>query len=72
MNTCVQAGPLVISVVAIITETKVLTSSVVMVVINDVNSTCLHTSKLSINGHSISAINPDNFYVGGQAMPIAA
>jgi hypothetical protein len=68
MNTCVQAGPLTLSVVATIVNVKVSTSiSHVMTVAKQVETTCLHHFNLSLNGHSISAINPELALTGGMA-----
>jgi hypothetical protein len=72
MNTCVQAGPLTLSFVAVINEVKVSTTNVVMVVSNFVDNTCLHTFKVSVNGHSLKAINPDFDKVGELTTLIAA
>ena len=66
MNTCVQAGPLTVNVVATMVNTKVSTSiSLMMTVAKQVETTCLHHFNLSLNGHSISAINPELALTGG-------
>jgi hypothetical protein len=66
MNICVQAGPLTISVVAKMVGSKVSTStSHVLTVAKQVGTACLHAFNLSLNGHSISAINPELVLTGG-------
>ena len=68
MNICVQAGPLTISVVAKMVNSKVSTSTPnVLTVAKLVETTCLHPFNLSLNGHSISAINPELVLTGGMA-----
>jgi hypothetical protein len=68
MNTCVQAGPLTLSVSAEIVNSKVSTSiSHMITVAQQVETTCLHAFNLSLNGHSISAINPELALTGGMA-----
>lgn len=68
MNTCVQAGVLTLGVVAEIIQPK---TSVVVIVADNTLSThitevlCLPQPKLIVNGHSISAINPESFSLGG-------
>jgi hypothetical protein len=65
MNICVQAGPLTLSVCAEIVNPKVSTSISLMTVAQQVETTCLHAFNLSLNGHSISAINPELVLTGG-------
>ena len=68
MNICVQAGPLTLNVSAEIVNAKVSTSiSLMMTVAQQVETTCLHAFHLSLNGHSISAINPELALTGGMA-----
>jgi hypothetical protein len=68
MNICVQAGPLTISVVAKMVGSKVSTYTPhVFTVAKHVEATCLHLFNLSLNGHSISAINPELVLTGGMA-----
>ncbi len=68
MNICVQAGPLTISVVAVMVGSKVSTStSHVLTVAKQVGTACLHPFNISLNGHSISAINPELVLTGGMA-----
>jgi hypothetical protein len=72
MNTSVQAGAMIVSLAATMIDAAVST-------LNEVNSyptlrvdtTCLALSIISINGHSLSAINPD-VLIGGEATLIAA
>ena len=71
MNTCVQAGPLTVSLVAILGDVKVSTTITTF----DVNGplvelTCLPLFKLTVNGHSISAINPELALLGGMATSV--
>ena len=71
MNTCVQAGPLTVSLVAILGDVKVSTSITTF----DVNGpvvelTCLPLFNLTVNGHSISAINPELVLLGGMATSV--
>jgi hypothetical protein len=66
MNICVQAGPLTISIVAKMVGSKVSTYTPnVFTVAQRVEATCLHHFNLSLNGHSISAINPELVLTGG-------
>jgi hypothetical protein len=67
MNICVQAGPLTLSVSAEIVNPKVSTSISLMTVAKLVETTCLHPFNLSLNGHSVSAINPELVLTGGMA-----
>jgi hypothetical protein len=68
MNTCVQAGPLTISLVAKLGLVKVSTTvSIIDMVTPIVELTCLPLFKLTLNGHSISAINPELILLGGMA-----
>jgi hypothetical protein len=71
MNTCVQAGPLTVSLVAILGDVKVSTSNTTFDVIGPlVELTCLPLFKLTVNGHSISAINPESVLLGGMATSV--
>jgi hypothetical protein len=64
MNTVVQAETLTLGVVITIGNVTVSTSILYNVVAN-VETICLHTfNTISINGHSISAINPEFLKVG--------
>ena len=73
MNTCVQAGPLTISLVAILGAVKVSTTvSKIEMVTPIVELTCLPLFKLTVNGHSISAINPESTLLGGMATSVMA
>jgi hypothetical protein len=66
MNTSVQAGPLTLSLVAELVNPKVSTSTpYVQTVIKQVETTCLHPFSISVNGHSVSAINPELVLTGG-------
>ena len=66
MNTCVQAGPLRISLVAKLGAVKVSTTiSFVDKICPVVELTCLPLTKLTVNGHSVSAINPELVLTGG-------
>jgi uncharacterized membrane protein len=66
MNTCVQAGPLTLSFVAKLGDVKVSTTiSFIDNFVAVVELTCLPLTKLTINGHSISAINPELVLTGG-------
>tara|TARA_R110000868_G_scaffold308105_2_gene569706 strand:+ start:384 stop:608 length:225 start_codon:yes stop_codon:yes gene_type:complete len=69
MNTCVQAGVLIISVKAEMISATVSTkrSPYKGTVAKQVETTCLHHFNLSLNGHSISAINPELVLTGGMA-----
>lgn len=69
MNASVQAGPLENFVSAEFTDVKVFTSitHITSLFPSVVNMTCLPLSIISINGHSLSAINPDNILIGGMA-----
>jgi hypothetical protein len=67
MNTCVQAEALTINLVARMIDAKVSTViSLQNELVTSVVTTCLYTSSLSVNGHSISAINPENILIGGE------
>ena len=73
MNTCVQAGPLTVSLVAKLGDVKVSTTITTF----DVNGplvelTCLPLFTLTVNGHSISAINPESVLLGGMATSVMA
>lgn len=66
MNTCVQAGPLTLTFVAKLNDVKVSTTiSFVDKICPVVELTCLPLTKLTVNGHSISAINPELVLLGG-------
>jgi hypothetical protein len=66
MNTCVQAGPLTLCLVARLGDVNVSTTiSFVDNFVAVVELTCLPLTKLTINGHSISAINPESVLLGG-------
>ena len=66
MNTCVQAGPLTLCLVARLGNVKISTTvSFVDRLGHVVEATCLPLTKLTINGHSISAINPESVLLGG-------
>jgi hypothetical protein len=68
MNICVQAGPLTLNVSVEMIGSKVSTSTPnVLTVAKQVETTCLHAFNLSLNGHSISAINPELALTGGMA-----
>jgi hypothetical protein len=67
MNISVQAEVLTIGFTANIVNPKITTT---LLLPNDNISVvvlCLHLPKLSVNGHSISAINPEDILIGGMA-----
>lgn len=67
MNINVQAETLTISVVATLVNVKVSTEIILLPnrhIIN-VDTLCLPLFQLSLNGHSISAINPELALTGG-------
>lgn len=70
MNARVEAGPMVVNV-SMTTETKVVSTVTVELNVSETTWTCFSLSKISINGHSLNAINPD-FEVGELATSIAA
>jgi hypothetical protein len=67
MNTNVQADTFCIGLVASMQEVKV--STVINLLPNRhiayVDTVCLPLFQLSLNGHSISAINPESLLIGG-------
>jgi hypothetical protein len=67
MNTNVQADTFCIGLVASMQEVKV--STVINLLPNRhityVDTVCLSLFQLSLNGHSISAINPEKSLMGG-------
>lgn len=68
MNTRIEAGPLTFSVEAEMVNATVhtiVTSNISHVIFCEM--TCLSPVSISINGHSISAINPELSLVGGMA-----
>jgi len=68
MNKCVQVGPLTISLVAKLGAVKVSTTiSKIEIVTPIVELTYLPLTKLTVNGHSVSAINPEPVLIGGMA-----
>jgi hypothetical protein len=70
MNARVEAGPLTYHVVAIVSEPVIRTEIIVINSHQSVPSwTCLSLVPLTINGHSLNAINPD-FKVGELATSI--
>jgi hypothetical protein len=73
MNVGVEAGPLSVSLKAemieiacVKTEINTGTSLVIS------SWSCFTPAPLSINGHSLNAINPDFNLVGGMATPVLA
>lgn len=65
MNTVVQAETLTINFVAKIVDVKVSTSLTPHDITAIAETVCLHTfTVLTINGHSIKAINPETLKVG--------
>jgi hypothetical protein len=74
MNTNVQADTFSIGLVA--TMEKVTVSTVINLLpnrhITHVDTVCLSLFQLSLNGHSISAINPENSLMGGMATSVMA
>ena len=73
MNICVQAGPLTLDVQVEMINSKVSTfTHHVFTVAKHVETTCLHHFNLSLNGHSISAINPEFTLTGGMATSVMA
>lgn len=74
MNTTVQADTFSVGLVATMGEVKV--STVINLLPNRhiayVDTVCLSLFQLSLNGHSISAINPENSLMGGMTTSIAA
>jgi hypothetical protein len=68
MNVNVQAGSLTLGVVATMSNAKVSTVvSFATFHIGNVETTCLSFAPLTVNGHSISAINPESTFTGGMA-----
>jgi hypothetical protein len=74
MNTCVQAGPLTINIMAdmVSPSVSILYTPIVLTVAKLVETACLHPFSISINGHSLSAINPKSILIGDKATLIAA
>ena len=74
MNTNVQADTFSIGLVASMEEVKV--STVINLLPNRhiayVDAVCLPLFQLSLNGHSISAINPEDSLMGGMATSVMA
>jgi len=74
MNANVQAGPLTISLRAEIVDVKVSADIIIPVDFRtSTDMTCLpNPTVISINGHSLSAVNPNKTLLGGKATLIAA
>lgn len=74
MNISVQAGPLTISLDAQLVDVKVSVEIIIPVDFHTpTDMTCLpNFNIISINGHSLSAVNPDVTLAGGKATLIAA
>ena len=67
MNARVEAGPLTLSLNAVVIEPTVNTQVKAAISHGAVTWTCLSLAPLSVNGHSISAINPQSTLTGGMA-----
>jgi hypothetical protein len=74
MNTNVQADTFCIGLVASMQNVKVSTTSHLLPNRHKiyVGAVCLSSFQLSLNGHSISAINPEVSLIGGTTTSIAA
>jgi hypothetical protein len=72
MNTFVQAAALTISVKAEMTDAIVSTKVILSNPVAQLETSCLYFSTiLTVNGHSIKAINPDFVKVGELATSLA-
>lgn len=68
MNVNVQAGSLTLGLVATMSDARVSTVvSFATIQTGNVETTCLSFAPLAVNGHSISAINPESTLTGGMA-----
>jgi hypothetical protein len=73
MNVRVEAGPLTFSVIAEIVEPTIKVE--IKVLHNQTlcsTWTCFAPTPISVNGHSLSAINPESVLTGGMATSVMA
>lgn len=73
MNARVEAGSLTIGYTAEIVEPTVkVTIKTAYVNVLRSTWTCFNSAPLSLNGHSLSSVNPDSVLIGGMATLVIA
>lgn len=73
MNAKIGAGPFIVSATAEMSQPAISSNTnIPSVAIATSGGTCLSLSIISINGHSLSSINPDVFKKGGMTTSVLA
>lgn len=72
MNVEVRVGSINIGLSAKLVKPTLTTSSKISVATTITHTQCVVSTVISINGHSLSAVNPDRMLIGGETTLVTA